>query len=522
MKAVFLSTQAIRARGARHHGENPTPSHLNQLHRAPVRVPREEDVGREREGGFVPRHPFASTGVVERVVRAEDAEALGRQRGEEVARHGDFPLGDSSFRHHPRVHRGDPAHAGRFPEAEVSQRDRLKVLAVAGERREKARNQIKERQVVIAGNRNHGAGNALNELAGAAKLPGSSSLCPVARDDNEVYTRPVLRDESLDEFQGGAGTAPEMQVGQVQEADHSYCMKKILVFVNPNARQGAASAEKVAEWAKSRGYQVLNGDQPGGGDCEKEIRRHGGAVDAVVIGGGDGTVNAALPALLETRAPLVLLPLGTANNLARTLEIPSAPDAAFALIEEGRLGEIDVGIANGIPFLNVIGLGLSTQVNRLTRSGTKRWFGVLAFIAMALKVALRMRPFRIRVECDGSVHHGRTWQVSVCNGRNYGSGLTIHEQATLRDQKLHGLSTEVAHWWHVFHLVPALLRGRFSPEQDVFCFSGRGIRIETSHHMRVDVDGDIKTVTPLEVSVRPRALRIYLPLARPAEIRKVQ
>lgn len=289
-------------------------------------------------------------------------------------------------------------------------------------------------------------------------------------------------------------------------------MKKILLFVNPKARSGDRCLEQVRTWLAARGIETINECKPmTKQEIQALIRKHAGDCDAVIVGGGDGSVTGALPALMEAETPLLLLPLGTANNLARTMGIPAVVEDALALLEKGHTKKIDIGLVNGIPFVNVVGLGLSTQVNRATRSDFKRWFGVLAFIATALKIALRMTPFKAKITCDDTIILSRSWQISVCNGRNYGSGLVIHEQANLRDGTLHGLSTELRKVWHFFGLIPALFRGRYRREQDVTEFEGARILIETRKPMHVDVDGDVLTKTPLDISVRPRALRMFVP-----------
>lgn len=293
---------------------------------------------------------------------------------------------------------------------------------------------------------------------------------------------------------------------------HSSVMRKILVFVNPHARQGEGIGEEIKEWLKSEGFEILDSsfDSKKEGICDV-ILRHQDENPIVLLGGGDGTVNEALPAILKAGSRVLLIPLGTANNLARTLQIPTDYKAALELIKTGRLADIDVGIVNQIPFVNVIGLGLSTQVNRMVRKESKKWFGVFAFIATALKVAVRMTPFHVKIDSDGKTHKAYTWQVTICNGRNYGSGLTVHEEASLFDEKLHGLSTEVRHWWHTFLLIPALMTGRFKAEDDVTMLEGAEMTVKTRFPMRVDVDGDIKTKTPLKISVQPRALKIFIP-----------
>lgn len=289
-------------------------------------------------------------------------------------------------------------------------------------------------------------------------------------------------------------------------------MKNILVFVNPKARQGNQLETEIKNWLKDQGFNVLNDSfDPRKDKIVEIITQHHQEKPIVLVGGGDGSVNAALPALVKYQLPLVLVPLGTANNLARSLEIPIEPLKAVALAVEGQIKNIDIGIANDIPFVNVIGLGLSTQVNRMVRAEMKKWLGVFAFVFTALKVALRMTPFRVVLECDGKSHKAYTWQLTVCNGRNYGNGLVIHEDASLEDETLHALSTEVKKWWHGFALLPSLMRGKFKEDHPVTVLAGKSMLIHTKRPMHVDVDGDIKTKTPVKLEIRPQALRIFVP-----------
>lgn len=294
-------------------------------------------------------------------------------------------------------------------------------------------------------------------------------------------------------------------------------MKKALVLVNPKSRTGRDKIEEIRGLLREAGIEALNelGEKC---DFNTTIDRHMQDTDLIVIGGGDGSVNSALKGLLRARKPMLLLPVGTANNLARTLEIPNDLKQAIALASDGRIEWIDVGLANDVPFVNSLGLGLSTQINRFVRGTMKRWLGVWAFIPTALKVALRMSPFRAVVVCDGSTQLITTWQITVCNGRNFGIGLTVDEDASLTDQILHGLSIEVGKWWHVLLLWRDFLTGRFRSGARIRRFKAGHIRIQTRRPMRIDVDGDIKTQTPVEISVLERALPVFVPSpeARPA------
>ena len=147
-----------------------------------------------------------------------------------------------------------------------------------------------------------------------------------------------------------------------------------------------------------------------------------------MIGGGDGTLNAAAPALLDTGLPLGIIPLGTANDLARTLGHPARSGrGGRGHRRRARCTQIDLGLANGHPFFNVASIGMGVDLTRaLTRDAKSRW-GTLGYAVAGLRVLRRMRPFRARIIQDGSGHMTRTVHLAVGNGRHYGGGMTVSE-----------------------------------------------------------------------------------------------
>lgn len=264
-------------------------------------------------------------------------------------------------------------------------------------------------------------------------------------------------------------------------------------------------------WLNEAGCEVVTSSPNNESSVHDLIEQLKNQLDFVIIGGGDGSVNHVLPSLVKTQLPLLLIPLGTANNLARTYQIPYSIPEALNLMKSGRIREVDLGIINNIYFANVAGLGLSTEVNRKVTHWLKRHLGVFAFIITALQLGPKIRPFIADITCQGKKVKRISWQISICNGRHYGSGLTIQENASLEDGILHCLSTEVRKWWHSFFLFPALLTGRYKKEHDLTLLAGPEIHIETNRKLRIDVDGDIKTSTPASVRVLPRALKLVVP-----------
>lgn len=288
-------------------------------------------------------------------------------------------------------------------------------------------------------------------------------------------------------------------------------MKKVLLLINPHSRSGELAKAQVTAALSQMGLEVIEPAESAL-DPNDLIRKYKELVSFVVVGGGDGSVNAALPALMETQLRLVVIPLGTANNLARSFSIPTDFKNAVSLITNGEEKLIDVGMVNNIPFLNVAGLGLSTEVNRKVSKTLKKYLGVGAFVITAVKLGMQMNPFRAEIIVDGGKPiFTKSWQITVCNGKFYGSGLAIKEDATLNDVKLHLLSTEVEKWWHSLGMVSSFMTGKFKKEHDVTLVSGREIQIKTRRRFSIDVDGDLKTTTPASFKVLQKALKIMVP-----------
>lgn len=245
------------------------------------------------------------------------------------------------------------------------------------------------------------------------------------------------------------------------------------------------------------------------------IRDAAGSFDLVVIGGGDGTVSAAAGALLETGLPLGIWPMGNANDLARTLAIPFALADAARVIATGRPRRIDLGRVNGRCFFNVAGVGLSVDIaDRLTGAEKRRW-GVLAYLRRSWEAAQAARHFHARVTCDGVIEEFAAIQIAVGNGRHYGGGMTIVDDASIDDGRLDVYALPPHPWWRLMTLVPALRWGTHRPIAAIHSRQGEMVRIETERPLPVNVDGEVVTETPAEFDVLRGAISVFAPAQAP-------
>ena len=241
------------------------------------------------------------------------------------------------------------------------------------------------------------------------------------------------------------------------------------------------------------------------------VLAHRGAVDLVIIGGGDGTLNAAVDALVEAGLPLGILPLGTANDLARTLEIPTSPIEAGRVVAEGRTHRIDLGRVNDKHFFNVASIGLSVQVARQLDGDVKRRWGVLGYPLTLWRALGRHHSFRAEIRCDCMRALVRTMQISIGNGRYYGGGMTIAADAAIDDGMLDVLCLAPQSLLELILSLPALRWGWHQRAERVNHWRCRDLEIRTVRSLPINTDGEVTTRTPAKIVVVPKALSVYVP-----------
>lgn len=303
----------------------------------------------------------------------------------------------------------------------------------------------------------------------------------------------------------------------MQEIGQEEAVRPALLLTNKNSG-GAARDLAPAIGRLEQGGLSVRVESPGSvEDLRRLIRDSEEAV--VILGGGDGTASAAAPALRTLQRPFGLLPLGTANDLARTLGIPFDPVEAAGVIAAGETRRIDLGLINGAPFFNVASLGLSAEVVREHEGECerKRLLGVLSYPLSAWAAFRRHRPFRVEMVIDGEPLRCSCMQIAVGNGRHYGGGMTVDEAAEIDDGWLRVYYLRPAGLLSMLWMLPALRFGwlRRTPEAEVR--RARRVEIRTRRPRPVDVDGELNGYTPVVVEIEPAAVEVFAPPRRPQE-----
>jgi len=285
----------------------------------------------------------------------------------------------------------------------------------------------------------------------------------------------------------------------------------VALLINIRSRHGERTEAAVAEALEARGLRldrVVRVARP---------RQLGRAVDALaagplgrlIVGGGDGTISTVAARLALRPVDLAVIPLGTANDFARTLGIPARLADAAAIAAGSHVREIDLGRANDAFFLNVASVGMSVSALRRLSHPLKRRLGPTAYLVAGALAFVRHPTFHARIDSPAGSSESMVHQVVVGNGRFFGGGVLVARASTLEDGSLTVYTLGRRGRWGLLSTI-AMLRFQVPLDHpgDDFLQTPSAVLQTAPSGKPVNLDGEIRTTTPVTFTVVPRALRV--------------
>lgn len=291
---------------------------------------------------------------------------------------------------------------------------------------------------------------------------------------------------------------------------------RVMVLANPQAghRGAGCSLERFLPTLEAWGWSVrAQPTRPGPELTAMAYEAAQMGLDAVLVAGGDGTLHHVANGLVGSRTALGILPCGTANDLARSLGLPLDPDSAMRVLRHATPRPIDLGSLNGHFFLNVASLGVAAEVSTTVTRAQKRRFGQWAYRWTVLKRLLSSRRMGLRLITPQGAERLEVYQLSIANGRTFGGGWRISQDAQLTDCLLDVVALEAM---PPFTMLARALVHRGGMAETIATRSYRlpWCRIEVDAPVHLNLDGEAFTLLPpLEFRVVPHALNVLLPLA---------
>lgn len=252
--------------------------------------------------------------------------------------------------------------------------------------------------------------------------------------------------------------------------------------------------------------------------AERAVKRAtAGEIDAIVAGGGDGTIHTVASAVAGTDIPLGIIPLGTLNHFAKDLKIPLPVDDAVAVISGGVHRPVDVGEVNGQIFINNSSIGIYPYVvldrdRRRKRQGLSKW---PAMIIAGLRAFWNLPLHRLRIRAQNWQEACRSPCVFIGNNEYHLKGSSFASRESLDGGQLclfvAKQQSRLTLLWVAVRCVVGLV-----DQRDLRNVATPAVEVGSRRkRLLVAFDGEIQWMqTPLRYRTRPAALRVLAPVPK--------
>lgn len=300
-------------------------------------------------------------------------------------------------------------------------------------------------------------------------------------------------------------------------APHGAGPREAIVIASLGARRVPSGLVPALTYLQDDGLRIL-AVHPlrdlAGLDAVVAVARERG-VKLIIAAGGDGTVGAAVNCMAYSDMALGVLPLGTSNDFARSLQLPLTLREASRAIVHGRPRRIDLGlmVADGglrRYFVHAATVGVNSHFARLaTRPDWRTRYGRMAYPVAALAALRNRTAIEMRIVEDGKCLHGRVLQASVMNAPVFGGSLAMRiPDATLTDRRLDLLLIGEMHPRALLQAVRVVANDRVRRVPLTYLAHPRHVRIETEVPQDVACDGELIGTTPVSMESADRALTV--------------
>ena len=303
---------------------------------------------------------------------------------------------------------------------------------------------------------------------------------------------------------------------------------RVKVIINPaSGKKGgittnAAGPDEVRRIVEANGIEADVVETEYAGHATELARQAAKDGYHVVIAcGGDGTVGEAAHGLIGARTTLGILPLGSANNIARMMHVPFDLEEAGKLLRLGEIRKVDVGRCGGDYFLETAGIGLDAAIFPIMNEVDKGRYGR---IIDAFRAFFRFRPRRLTLVLDRRAVRVRALMVLVANGPYWGYNVPLAPDAKVDDGYFDVVVfRHVSKWRLTRHVLAALFnRGKdpdpdnphgrnrpvYDPETQTYRARRVRVFVRGRRHWPVHADAQPRGHTPANIRVLPGALRV--------------
>ena len=288
-------------------------------------------------------------------------------------------------------------------------------------------------------------------------------------------------------------------------------MKKAMVIINPTSggEQALNYKEKIENKAKKYFEVVETRITEKALDAThfaEEAAKE--KYEAVIVFGGDGTVNEVISGIAEKEyiPKLGIIPGGTGNLITKLVQIDQDIDKAIESLDFNLTNKIDIGKANDHYFGYIFSVGSLPEAIHNVEIEDKTKFGMFAYAINTVKSVIRDEVFNIKVETENGNYEGEASQVLVLLS-NYFSDKKIFDENKVGYANI--LILKDASIFSKLSLIPDLLKGDVVENDSIEYIKAKTIKISSDIEIESDIDGDQSDDLPVEIKVLGNHIEIY-------------
>ena len=292
--------------------------------------------------------------------------------------------------------------------------------------------------------------------------------------------------------------------------------RKYLTIINPHS--GTSRKTSIPELAYnilsengSELYFVYTNEQGHVAQIIDDVATQG--FDVVIGVGGDGTINEVADAVRPTDMTMGIIPMGSGNGLARSLDIPMDPEAALEVIRKGYIKRIDCCEANGFPFFVTFGVGFDAQV---TASYDQKSFrGPLSYVLSTVDQFIKHKSSLYRLHLNGEVIEQKAFLVTCANADQYGNNAIIAPEAELDDGLFDVVVIRNMSLLKAPQVAINLFTKNINESASIDIYRTDHLVIEREEEDYAQVDGELLELgRRIEITIQKQQLPILVPLPK--------
>lgn len=297
-------------------------------------------------------------------------------------------------------------------------------------------------------------------------------------------------------------------------------MRRIKIICNPSSGRQIMQrrVDTLCNLLINNGYVVGKFNTEAKDDAMYEtIKTVSEGWDAIVVCGGDGTVNEVAKGIAQSRKkiPVGILSSGTVNDFANYMQLPKDIESFFTMIQNGKTMDVDLGRVNDEYFVNVAASGLLTDIGYKVSPEIKAVFGKMAYYIEGLREIPKsgFRPIRVRFESDEFTGEEDILLYLISNTSSIGGFRKIAPSADVKDGYLDVVIIKKSEVQDLAQIFINIFSGEHINHPNVIYFKSRKVKVYPvdEEDITIDIDGEYGGLLPATYEVLPSSFQIFVP-----------